>query len=274
MLKAILDNLESVEEGQRGFYREVTDEKSPIKGKFILAVEPVGGLALENVDGLKTALAKERGQRESNDRLLKEFEGLDPADVRKKLEKYETLSQIDPNKEADRLAHEKVEAFKNQAQKDIASIKETSEKREKNLIGQITNLLLTSEAKGALAKHEGNIDLLLPHVEKRSRVRETDDGQFVVEVVDDNGIARIKDASGALMTIEDLVIEMRAHETFGTAFKNSGTSGGGSQTNGSGGRPTEKNPWTQEHFNLTQQAMITKDNPQLAARLKQAAGAA
>lgn len=275
MLKAYVDSLDAVDEAARGFYKEVTDE-GPLKGKFILAVEPMEGFALENVAGLKSALSSERSKREEIERKAREFEGLDPADVRKKLEKYDQLSQIDPNKEADRLAHEKVEAFKTQAQKDIAKAEEKAKAREEQLMGQVTQLLLTSEAKSALAKHSGDIELLLPHIERKTRVREGQDGQFVVEVLDSNGIARIKDASGALMSIEDLVVEMRGTETFGKAFANGGTSGGGGNerpgSGGSGGGT--KNPWSKDHFNLTEQFKIEKANPQLAKRLQAEAGAA
>lgn len=274
MLKAYVDSLEAVDEAVRGFYKEVTD--GDLKGKFILAVEPVEGVSLENVSGLKSALASERTKSEELERKAKNFDGLDPTDVRKKLEKYENLSKIDPNKEADRLAHEKVEAYKTQAQKDIAKAQEDAKKREDQLLGQVTQLLLTSEAKSALAKHGGDIELLLPHIERKSRVREGQDGKFAVEVLDSNGIARIKDASGALMSIEDLVVEMRGTETFGKAFTNGGTSGGGGEARpGSGGTGGgTKNPWTKDHFNLTEQFKIEKSNPQLAKRLQAEAGVA
>jgi membrane protein involved in colicin uptake len=39
-----------------------------------------------------------------------------------------------------------------------------------------------------------------------------------------------------------------------------------------GATGTGKNPWTKEHFNLTEQLQIIKTNPALAASLKQAAG--
>ena len=38
--------------------------------------------------------------------------------------------------------------------------------------------------------------------------------------------------------------------------------------NNSGGKPAIKNPWSKEHFNLTQQAKILKEDPELAEKLK------
>lgn len=38
--------------------------------------------------------------------------------------------------------------------------------------------------------------------------------------------------------------------------------------NNGGGKPSVKNPWSKEHFNLTQQAKILRENPELANQLK------
>ncbi|MGN1029185.1 MAG: phage scaffolding protein [Bacilli bacterium] len=38
--------------------------------------------------------------------------------------------------------------------------------------------------------------------------------------------------------------------------------------NNSGGKPAIKNPWSKEYFNLTQQAKILKEDPELAEKLK------
>ena len=53
MLKAMLDSLEGISDGDKGHYVEKD-------GKFFLDVGPVGGWALEDVAGLKTALGTER----------------------------------------------------------------------------------------------------------------------------------------------------------------------------------------------------------------------
>lgn len=38
--------------------------------------------------------------------------------------------------------------------------------------------------------------------------------------------------------------------------------------NNGGGKPSVNNPWSKEHFNLTQQAKILRENPELANQLK------
>lgn len=46
----------------------------------------------------------------------------------------------------------------------------------------------------------------------------------------------------------------------------------GTGTNPGGQDPDIKNPWSKEHFNLTEQGRIMRENPALAARLKAEAG--
>ena len=55
-LKSIINSLDDVEELHRPFYREDA-------GRHVLDVESVDGFALENVNGLKTALSTERRAR-------------------------------------------------------------------------------------------------------------------------------------------------------------------------------------------------------------------
>jgi vacuolar-type H+-ATPase subunit I/STV1 len=43
---------------------------------------------------------------------------------------------------------------------------------------------------------------------------------------------------------------------------------GRNPNNTGGGQPPVKNPWSKEHFNLTEQGKILKENPELAAQLK------
>lgn len=46
---------------------------------------------------------------------------------------------------------------------------------------------------------------------------------------------------------------------------------GGSLGGGEKKKPGSKNPWSEEHFNLTEQGKILRENPELAAKLKAAA---
>lgn len=69
-------------------------------------------------------------------------------------------------------------------------------------------------------------------------------------------------------TIKGLLEDVLNNTTFGKRCVVVNTSGGGAE-GGSASVPTGiKNPWKKESFNLTKQAEIARDDPQLAATLK------
>ena len=96
-------------------------------------------------------------------------------------------------------------------------------------------LVRQAAATSAIAEAKGSVELLLPHVLANTRVKETDDGDFVVEVVDAKGNVRIGDSKGAPMDLKGLVAEMRQHETFARAFEGDGHSGTGKEADKGGG---------------------------------------
>ncbi len=73
-IKAIIDDLEEVEEGLRGLYR-------PVDGKYRLEVEEAE--ALVDVAGLKSALDKERKARREAEARAKQSQGIDPGQYRR-----------------------------------------------------------------------------------------------------------------------------------------------------------------------------------------------
>lgn len=230
-LKAILDSIEDAPESVREHYTERD-------GKFVLGVEPVGGYALEDVSGLKSALGKERTTREKLERDVIAFKDLDPAKARAALAELEELKALDPAKEADKIASAKFEAAKTQLlEKHNADITER-EGRIKTLSGAVDGLVREQRATAAIAEAKGAVDLLLPHVLRFTRTVEKD-GKFSVEVIDAEGNGRIADSKGSPMTIKDLVAEMRQSETFGRAFDGDGHSGSGKQQDSPGGLPAK-----------------------------------
>ena len=73
--------------------------------------------------------------------------------------------------------------------------------------------------------------LLLPHVRRYlKRVEEGDD--FKVIVVDDKGNPRVAGANGDLMTVEQLVAEMKTKDEYAGGFKGTGASGSGAGGSG------------------------------------------
>lgn len=231
-LKAILDSIDQAPEAFRSEYTEKD-------GKFLLSVEAVGGYALEDVSGLKSALGKERTTREGLEKQVVKFKDLDPDKALAALTELEELKKLDPASEADKIANTKFEAAKSQLlDKHQGEIKGLSD-RNGFLSGTIDGLVREQRATAAIANAKGSVDLLLPHVLKNTRTVEKD-GKFAVEVIDAAGNIRIADGQGNAMTIDDLVAEMRKTETYARAFDGDGHTGSGKQHEHGGGTSATK----------------------------------
>lgn len=240
-IKAIVETTEGLPEAIQELYQ-------PIEGGegFRLNVEPAGGYELQDVSGLKSALSKERGEA---DRLRKEvsrFKDIDPDRAREAMTKLHDLEQIDPEAAADKIAQQKIEAATKQLLGKHKDEITAREERIKALQGNVEKLLVDQVATVALSEAKGSVKLLLPHVQRSTRVIERE-GKFSVEVVDDDGNVKIN-GKGDPITISELVAEMRASDEFGRAFEASGKSGAGmAQINGSGGGTAtarSKGSWT------------------------------
>ncbi|ODT09445.1 MAG: hypothetical protein ABS35_42970 [Kaistia sp. SCN 65-12] len=226
-LKALLASLDGIDDATKALYVEKD-------GKFILDVETVEGFALEDVSGLKTALGKERTARENAERLTAAFKDIDPAKAKEALAKVEEWGNLDPSKEADKIANSKFEAAKTQLLEKHTGELTSRDERIGHLTKTVEGLLIDAAATSALAEAKGSVELLLPHVRAHTRVKEVD-GKFQVEVIDKDGNAKIADSKGTPMDIKGLVAEMRQSEAFGRAFEASGNSGTGKQPGNGGG---------------------------------------
>jgi len=227
-LKAILDSIDDAPEAIRDEYVEKD-------GKYVLNVEPVGGYALEDVTGLKSALGRERTTRENLEKTVVKFKDLDPDKARTALEKLAEFESIDPAKEADKLANTKFEAAKAQLLAKHGEEIVQRDERIGKLTGSVDKLVRRSAAVQAIAEAKGSVELLLPHILGATRVKENDAGEFTVEVIDAAGNVRIGNSAGEPMTLTGLLAEMRASEAFGRAFDGEGQSGSGKQIDNGGG---------------------------------------
>jgi len=250
-LKAVLDNIDDAPEAVRDHYTEQ-------EGKYVLTVEPVGGYALEDVSGLKSALGKERTARETLERDVVRYKDIDPDKARTALAELEELKKIDPASEADKIANTKFEAAKSQLLEKHQGEVGQRDDRIKFLTGTVDDLVRQQRATAAIAEAKGSVDLLLPHVLKYTRTVEKE-GRFAVDVVDADGNVRISNAKGDPMSIKDLVAEMRQTETFSRAFDGEGHSGtgkthdnpgGGTRKGDFGGSKEERQAAIASKFNL------------------------
>jgi len=234
-LKAIVDDVSGVPEAARGFYQKIEgDDAGDLAGKFRLTVEGAHGFALDNVETLKSALSSEREAHKTAKSTLKAFEGLDPAKAKAALAKIAKIGDLDPEVHADRLASEKVEAIKTQLMEAAENDRKAWAGREGVLTGELRRVLVDNAAITALGANKGNVELLQRVVTDRLRLTEKD-GKFNVEVIDGNGNPRIKDAKGTPMTVEDLVVEMRADKRFAVAFESNAKGGGNTPPGGNDG---------------------------------------
>lgn len=228
MLKAVVEKIEDAPETVRSFYKARDD------GKFVLSVEEADGYALENISGLKSALGKERSTREQLERDVVRFKDIDPDKAREALAKWEEFQAIDPAKEADKIADTKFNAAKDQLVKKHGDEIKTREDRIARLTGAVDGLTRKQQATAAIADAKGAVELLLPHVLSHTKVKETDAGEFMTQVVDAAGEVRFNSA-GEPMTVKELVAEMRGSESFSRAFDGDGQSGSGKQPDKTGG---------------------------------------
>jgi hypothetical protein len=275
-LKALLDSLDGLSDAEKALYKPVAEGDNA--GKFMLDVEPVSGLSLENVTGLKNALSTTKSELETSKEALKGFDGLKfkPSVIKERLSKLERLEKIDPETEAGRLAEEKINARLEEVNRGHSREIEKRDGRERTLMSQVEKLLIDNQAAAAIAKHKGTPELLIPVLRPRLKVEEVD-GVFSVKVLDEKGAQEfaIHDSKAVPATIEDLVLKFKTDPVYGRAFEGSGQSGTGSDpnraANNNPGR--QKNPWLKESWSVTEQMNLLGTNPNLAAAFQAQANA-
>jgi hypothetical protein len=224
-LNAVLSSLDGVDDAIASLYVEKD-------GMFILDVAPVSGFSLENVVGLKSSLSKERENARQAATQLKGFDGLSAEEAKTAITKLAEINDWTPDDK----------------------IKELIESREKQLLGkhtnemtavsgqltsvttQLENQLIRNAAIEAITSHKGNVELLLPHIEKQTRMEMSGD-KYSAVVVDENGAPRVSMQTGSVanMSIPELVESMKAIESYSPAFAGSGAAGSGAAGSSTGG---------------------------------------
>lgn len=231
MLKAILDSVDGLGDELKAEYRPGTAEEG-LEGKFVLDVEAVNGLALENVEGLKTTLGAKKAEVEEAKSKLARFGDMNPEQAKAALAKVAELGDIDPEKEADKLVEQKVAAIKQQLIETHQAEKEALETRLRGRDSLLERVLVEDQAIRAITEQGGDVDLLLPHVKPNIRLKleEADDGTIkpATTIIDAQGNPRISGSKGENMDVTGLVTTMKSDEKFSRLFKSSGHQGSGS----------------------------------------------
>jgi len=189
---------------------------------YVLNVEAVKGWDVKPVEKLMAALGSERTTRAELEAKLKAMDGLDPRAARDALAKVKEWQDSPPEARAKAQA----DALLKEAQAKYQQ--ETSKLR-----GQLERELVEAKAREALAKHKGNVELLLPHVKGRIKADLDSNGElqaYVVDAAGNKAHAMAKDGSMQPLSIEALVEGMRSQDGYAAAFQGTGASGAGMQT--------------------------------------------
>lgn len=233
-LPSVIAKLDDAPEALREHYVE---KDVSVDGKstkmFVLTVNPSHGFDLQDINGLKTTVQKLRTEKSDLETRFKPFASVDPELLPKALDTYDKVTKgefTDQQKVEERLkarTEQMAKEHRLELEKREASAKKLKMKLEKEMIESV--------ASRALAEEKGVAALLLPHIQRRTRLRENGD-DYIVEVLTDNGQEVAVNGQGQPLSIQELVREYKASETFGRAFE--GTTASGAGTGQSAGTST------------------------------------
>lgn len=228
-LKSKITKLEDVAESLRAEYTKGDD------GAFYLNVESPDDLPA--VRGLRKNRDDLRTEKEA---LAAKYAGVDIDSL-----KAEIATLKEGNKGGRNDAE--ISALTSQLKqlKDAAAAEKTTlEKDRDSARAEKDNYIRKAEIRGVLNKHDGNPIFLEHLLEGQLKVV---DGKAVV--VDSSGNPRIKNSLNEPLTLDDLVLDLKAKPEFGGAFKAPSTNGSGAGAgNGSGAKPGTVKAGSKEYF--------------------------
>ncbi|GIQ63625.1 scaffold protein [Paenibacillus cisolokensis] len=134
---------------------------------------------------------------------------------------------------------------------------------------------LQQQNKTAAEQYEAKLrDMTVTTAIKLALSGEVHDADLVLGLIDKSKIV-LDDTGNVKSGLDDQVKALRESKAFlfvqkddnGTKFKGAKPPEGSDKSGGGG----QKNPWSREHFNLTEQGRILRENPELAKQLMAAA---
>lgn len=219
------ENISTVPEQFRGFYVEGQGDAA---GTF--SIDPSVNALTEAIVGLNGSLSNSRQEAQEAKASLKGWAALgeDPTKVKELMDgtanELQTALAKNSSFDPEKLTKEVEGRFTGE----IEELKATGE----HLKGALKHSLVNSAAMESLAKHKGTPALIMPHIQNAVRMVTDDQGNYGVQVIDANGQERFSATSGKRMTVDELVLEYKAHPELGMAFKSDLKGGNGAQ-NGS-----------------------------------------
>lgn len=238
----------------------MTDETNTNAPEIDVNDERVQKLIDKEVEGLKN---KNQELILANKRLKEAATTTDNVDV----EEYEQLKREKAERE-EAEAKKRGEFEKLMAQK--TEKHEAEVKRLKDELSasrqRIERMTIMNEVTASIAAEKANARLLTPQILDRVRYDEST-GEVVVLGKDGEPMLGEK---GEAATLKDLHEEFKRDADLQSCYPATAIPGTGSRPNvGKGG---VRNPFTKEHYNLTEQMKLQRENPALAAQMEAAAG--
>lgn len=221
-----VESIDKVPEQFRGLYAEG-------EGGYVLN-EGFKGTA-QAIDGLNKSLRAARRDADEAKRNRPDLSGFTQVGQLLGLEGEDATSPETLKQAVERVISEskdgKVnwEKMKRDLERGFNSKLESKDTEIQTMSKSLQKYLVTTAAVQSIASNKGEPDLLLPHIQAKTKVVKEGD-EYVVRVVDESGDPR-GNASGGFMTVEDLVKEMKASPVFGRAFESEAPSGTGVRPN-------------------------------------------
>jgi hypothetical protein len=216
----VVDSLDQVAEP----FREAYEER---EGKFYLSKE-IEVEDLPSVAGLKSAHNRNASELKILKEKMKAYDGVDPDEfqtLKTEAEQRRANGGKDPEREAI------VNGLKQQHEKELSKrdqlVLEKTERAER--------LVKRTAIRDAFDKVPVNSKPLVEEFLMKQVKADVDEkGEDIVRVVDKNGNPRFSKRTGAEMTVEELLLEMRENDEYKALFPGSGASGAGAQGSGRG----------------------------------------
>lgn len=263
MLKYLLDSLEGVPADLHQFYKE-TD------GKFVLQVE--GVKTQKDIDGVQASLTKERNDHKKTKDKLEEYAdiralGLSPTDILGKLDRFDELEAAAGDKIDEGKLNQMVEARIKAKLAPIERERDGFKAKLDEATGTIQEFTVKEKTRTI---HDKVREAAL-----KGKVTETalDDVLMVAERVfelDESGNVIAKDGVGLTPGIDPTVwlTEMQQKRPHWWPTSQGGGAGGGKN----GGGSFTNNPFSAQHWNMTEQGRLVQTNHAQAEQMAKAAG--
>ena len=141
--------------------------------------------------------------------------------------------------------------------KQIEKLQQENKEKEQSYQAKIRDMTVTTAIKLAVAGDAHDPDLVASLIDK-TKIEVDEQGQIKSGL--DDQLQALREAKSFLFVQKEQSNNQPQFKGFSPAESREQSAGG------------IKNPWSKEHFNLTEQGRILRENPELAAQLKSLAG--